>query len=617
MRWYKRKSLQIAAAVGSMAILLAACSSSGNRSAAGGTSASAAKGQGVGGSLCSWAPGTQFYGGENSPGTPKKGGTLTALGVSDVDNALDLNIGYLSYDYSMYELYNRSLYTYPSVHCQQTTPEPDLATGPPTVSSDGLHVTVTIRKGAMWDTNPPRQVSAADVILGLKRACNPTDPFGGTGDFSDVLAGYSSFCDGFGNVSTTSASAQADYINGHQISGAQVDPKDPLTVDFTLLKPTAYLEGVMTLPPFNPAPQEILQALPDSSTVWHYVYSDGPYKIATYNPGQSINFVRNPVWNASTDPIRKAYVDAIDITETGTPEGVFQQVITNSPQADIAWDVNVPPTDIPGLVSNKDSRFSLVTSGGPYYIVWNTASPNNNKALANPVVRQALDYGIDRSLIQQDAGGPAVAPPATHVLTGPTIGYTPDYEDYPYSQAKAKQMLASAGASNMTLKFLYYSSSATLAKNVQTLQNNLSQIGVKVVAVPVTQSDFYSKYLYKPNQAQSGYWDFAIAGWTPDWFNDAAKSYFIPLFTGTTPTTSNFGLFSDQKLGTLIQNALAAPNDSAAGPLWNQADREAMAQAAWDPLYVGNFAKIQGSQVHNCVVAPQLETCSFANVWLS
>jgi peptide/nickel transport system substrate-binding protein len=469
----------------------------------------------------------------------------------------------------------------------------------------------------LFFTTPPRQVTAADAILGLKRACNPTDPFGGTGDFSDVLAGYTTFCNGFANVSTTSASAQAAYINGNQISGAQVDPSNPLTLDLTLLKPTAYLEGIMTLPPFNPAPQEILQAVPDSANVWQYVYSDGPYKISSYNPGQSINFVRNPAWSASSDPIRKAYVDAIAITETGTPQGVFQQVLTNSPQADIEWDANVPGTDIPGELSSKDQRFSMVSSGGPEYIVWNTASPNNNKALANPQVRQALNYGIDRSLIEQDAGGVAVAPPSTHVLTGPTVGYQPNFDDYPYNPTKAKQMLASAGVSNLSLKFLYYATSSTLVKNVQTLQNELSQIGVKVVATPVTQSDFYAKYLYKPNQAQSGYWDFAIAGWTPDWFNDGAKSYFIPLFTGTTPTTSNFGLFNDPKLSTLIQNALAAPNDAAAGPLWHQADEEVMSQAAWDPLYVENFNKIQGAQVHNCVVAPQLETCDFANVWLS
>ena len=67
----------------------------------------------------------------------------------------------------------------------------------------------------------------------------------------------------------------------------------------------------------------------------------------------------------------------------------------------------------------------------------------------------------------------------------------------------------------------------------------------------------------------------------------------------------------------MIDKALAAPNDTAAAPLWHAADQEVMAQAAWAPLYIQNYVKIQGSQVHNCVVSPQLESCSFANVWLS
>jgi len=609
----KRRSLQLGAGVLSLALIAAACGSSGTKS--GGGTPSGTTGNTTG--ACSWAPGLQAYGGENNSGTPKRGGTLTALGRSDVDNALDLNIGYLTYDYSMYQLYNRGLYTFPSAHCQQITPTPDLATAPLKFSADGLHTTVTIRKGAMWDTNPPRQVTAADVVLGLKRACNPVSPFGGTGDFSDVLAGYADFCTAFGNVSATSLSDEVNFINSHQISGAQPDPKDPLTLDITLTKPAAYLEGAMLLPPWNPAPQEVLQALPDSNNVWQYVMSDGPYKIQSYDPGKSIVFVRNPAWNQSSDPTRHAYVDQIQITETSNNAAAYQQVSTNSPTADIMWTAVVPPTNIPGLLQNKDPRFSLISSAGPNYMVWNTQSPNNNKALQNVTVRQALNMAIDRTLLQQDAGGPEIAPGTTHVVTPPTIGSTPNFDPYPYDQAKAKQMLAAAGASNLTLKFLYYTTSAVQPKDLQTLQSNLGAIGIKVVGVPVTEKDFYTKHLYKPAQAKAGDWDFAEAGWIPDWFSDGAKTYFIPLFTGLPPTTSNFGLFDDPKMNTLIQNALNAPNDAASAPLWHQADVEAMAQAAWFPMYISNYAKFQGSQVHNCVTSPAFQTCNFANVWVS
>jgi peptide/nickel transport system substrate-binding protein len=261
----------------------------------------------------------------------------------------------------------------------------------------------------------------------------------------------------------------------------------------------------------------------------------------------------------------------------------------------------------------------MISSAGPEYIVWNTVSPNNNKALQNVNVRQALNMAIDRTLLQQDAGGPQIAPGTTHVITPPTLGSSPNFDLYPYDQAKAKQMLAAAGATNMTLRFLYYTTSTVQSKDLQTLQSNLGAIGVKVVGVPVTESDFYTKHLYKAAQAKAGDWDFAEAGWVPDWFSDGAKTYFIPLFTGAVPpvTPNNYGLFSDPKLNTLIQNALNAPTDAASAPIWHQADQEVMAQAAWFPMYVQNYSKLQGSQVHNCVISPAWETCSFANVWLS
>ena len=191
----------------------------------------------------------------NSGGTPKTGGTLTVLGTSDVDDNLDPNYGYYTLDYVAYQLYERNLYTYPSVLGQTFTLAPDLATAQPTVSDGGLKYSVTIRNGAMWNTSPPRQVTAADVVRGVKRSCNPTFPLAGQPDISDILAGYTTFCNGFAKVSATSAAAQKAYIDGNNISGVTVDPSNPLTVDFTLTKPASYFPGTLNLSWANPVPR--------------------------------------------------------------------------------------------------------------------------------------------------------------------------------------------------------------------------------------------------------------------------------------------------------------------------------------------------------------------------
>ena len=62
----------------------------------------------------------------------------------------------------------------------------------PVISDNGLKQTVTLRSGVMWNTNPPRPVTVADVVRGIKRACNPSPvSFGGMADFEATIKGLS------------------------------------------------------------------------------------------------------------------------------------------------------------------------------------------------------------------------------------------------------------------------------------------------------------------------------------------------------------------------------------------------------------------------------------------
>ena len=83
---------------------------------------------------------------------------------------------------------------------------------------------------------------------------------------------------------------------------------------------------------------ESLNYLPGSAADAQHTIADGPYKVrATCRPGAS-SYVRNPAWKASTDPIRKAYVDAINVTETGNPTTIQQQLQTNTAAASMEFD---------------------------------------------------------------------------------------------------------------------------------------------------------------------------------------------------------------------------------------------------------------------------------------
>lgn len=606
MQRFKRTTLQLGAGLATLALVAAACGSSGSK---GSTS-------NPGGSSSN-SGGTQIFQ-PNSGGTPKSGGTLTMLGTGDVDY-MDPNISYYTIGYLGLRMWSRQLYNYPATEGKTTTAEPDLATAMPNITDGGLKYAVTIRQGADWNTTPPRQVTAADVVRGVMRSCNPVQPFGGQPDFSDILAGYSQFCSGFANVAQNTAAIK-QYMDGHTISGVSVDPSNPQTVIFTLTKPSSYFTDMLTLPPFAPAPVEYMQYLPASNDLAQHTIADGPYQVSSYDPGKTISFVRNPAWKANTDPIRKAYVDKIQVTETGNQTQNEQEIETNSPSADMEFDSFPPVNAVPGLIQNKDPRFNLQStySTNPY-VLFNTVSPNNNGALGKVQVRQALEYALNRNHLIQDAGGPSVSPPLTQILPPGINGSSPTYNMYPYDPTKAKQLLQAAGVSNLTLKFLYRPSSSVSSKMFQTIQADLSQLGITVTGVGVPSADFYTKYLEVPSVAKNGTWDVSLAGWGPDWYGDAAKSFFEPLFDGRIlpPNSSDFGFFNSPTVNNLIDQALKATSASAAASLWHQADVQVMKEAAIFPITDPNQPLMRGSQVHNAIYVPAIQQIDPTNVWLS
>jgi peptide/nickel transport system substrate-binding protein len=600
--------LVIAAIAG---LVLAACSSSSKSSSGGGstptTGASAPPSQAI--------PNQKYA--DNNHGTPVTGGTLTMLGVGDVDY-MDPNASYYSVGYLNLRMWSRSLYTYPAVTGKTTIIQPDLATALPTITNGGKTYSVTIRNGVMWDTSPPRQVTAADVVRGVKRQCNPAQPFAGQTDYSAFIEGYTTFCTAFGKVSGTDATAMGQFLEANNMPGVAVDPSNPQTVVFTLTQPVSYFADILALHAFDPAPVEYDKYVPAGNDLGQNTISDGPYKIQSYTAAKSLTYVRNPVWNASTDPIRKAYVNQIDVSETGNQAGIHQQILTNSSSADMVWDTNAPPTAVPGLLN--DPRLSTQTdfSSNPF-VIFNTASPNNGGALGKVAVRQALDYALNRAHLVQNQSGPQVSPPLTQILPPGIFGSAPSYDLYPNDPSKAKAMLQAAGVSNLTLKFLYRPASQLSSKDFQTIQADLGAIGVTVTGIGVPNADFYTKWLYKPNRAKAGDWDVSLFGWSPDWYGDAAASFFYPLFDGRVlpPSSSDFGLFNDPTLNTIIDQASSAPSPAAAEPLWHKADMEVMSQAAVFPIADPNRAQMHGSQVHNCIYMAVLANCDPTNVWLT
>jgi peptide/nickel transport system substrate-binding protein len=560
----------------------------------------------------------------SSGGTPQKGGTLTMLGTGDVDY-MDPNISYYTTGYLGLRMWARQLLTYPAIEGQQTNVVADLATQVPSTSNGGITdnyqtFTLTIKTGAMWNTNPPRQVTAADAVRGIERTCNPVQPFGGLPDFETLIVGMQTFCSNFAKVKGTVEAIQ-QFLSTNSISGLTVSSSNPETVIYHLTRSATYFVNQLAMPAFSPAPVEFLNYLPASAQLAQHTLSDGPYEIQSYDPAKTLVFVRNSAWNASTDSVRKAYVDKIDVSMTGNGQSIQQQISTNTPAADMGWDTPVPTAAIPNLLATKNPNLILGATYGTFpYVVFNEVSPNNQAVMTKLAFRQALEYGINRTNLIQDDGGPIVSPPLTHVLPPGIVG-SQNLNPYPFNTTKAEQLLASAtGGHHVTLTLIYQAGLQFEASMFQTLQADLGKIGITVKGEGIPNADFFTKYLEVPSVAHAGTWDIALTGWYPDWYGNGGLSFFNPLFSGPPsypPSGSNFGFYNSSATNGLITQGEHATSLSQTASVWAQADAQVMADAPIFPITSPTMPVFHGTQVRSTIFVPNLNQIDPTNVWLT
>ena len=221
----------------------------------------------------------------------KPGGKLTVLAVGDIQHS-DCGQAYYQYDYFFCYATQRPLYSYKPDDGEHMVP--DLASAPPQVSADGKTVTVKIRSGVKFSPPVNRAATSKDVKYAIERMF-----------FNTVQTGYATLY--FNDIK----GAKAGVKPGTTISG--IETPDDQTIVFHLTKPTAGVlaAGALALPGTAPVPEEWAKKF-DAKTPTTYgenQVATGPYMVKNnaagksigWQPGKSLDLVRNPNWDKSTD----------------------------------------------------------------------------------------------------------------------------------------------------------------------------------------------------------------------------------------------------------------------------------------------------------------------------
>jgi peptide/nickel transport system substrate-binding protein len=368
--------------------------------------------------------------------------------------------------------------------------------------------------------------------------------------------------------------------------------------------------------------------VPNSLQLDQHTISDGPYQISSYVAGKSITLVRNPAWKQSTDTLRHDYVAEI-VDTLGVTSAQTQLSELEAGSEDLISDTPLNPSSLPGLESSHDANFAIFPwSTTEPYIVFNLRSPDAGGAMGNVLVRQAVEYGLDKIAVQKAYGGPQVAQVINAVIPPGNIGYE-NYNLYPDNGgqgnvAMCKTDLTKAGYPNGLSLVYEYPNDSTNTRAFTAVQASLAACGITLKGKGEPGSTFFTDMGDSPENNKAGQWDMGQVAWVPDWFGNNGRTTIQALFQGPNCVinTVNYGCYDNPAVNSLINQAEQATSLTAAGVAWHQADVDIMKDAVIVPILSQNFPQLSSPRVRGvgystAIFAPNIGDPDITNVWLA
>lgn len=503
----------------------------------------------------------------SSPAVPGAGGTLHLLSERSVAR-WDPQRLYGGVESALaVRLFTRTLTGYlpPAQGVSQlaTDLRPDLATD---LGSSTDHRTwrFTIRPDVRWEDDRP--VTCEDVRYGISRAFARDQVTGGAPYpilLIDIpLAKSAQGADIPGYAGPYDKTGQSFFDDAVGCSGAT------LTIRLKVAVPD--FPHVVALPVFAPA-----RADRDRGGAGTFdVLSCGPYRLQSpWQPGTGGTFVRNPHWDRSTDLLRRALPDEIEVRES-LPVGQLVGRIADQAEDNTTIAISELPVSIYGQLSADEALRSRVTTPSSGNIDF-LAPSFKRPPMSNPAVRQAFSMATDRTAYAAAADS-ALLRPTFSVLAPIVPGHaevspfgTPPSGD----PAAAAGVLAAAGIATPVPVRVVYRSSPAADAGYAALKVGWERAGFQVQLEPVTD-DYYATV---SSSQSAGAYDVFRSAWLADY---PSASVVLPtLFDGRmnlteTSTGQDVGSFNDDAVNQALEAAAATGDPVARTAAWAQVDQQ-------------------------------------------
>ncbi len=321
------------------------------------------------------------------------------------------------------------------------------------ISDDGLVYTFNIREGMVFHDGTP--ITAEAIVRSMNRPLNPDDP-----SFFDGM--YMYFNQGIDNWESLVA-------------------LDELTVQLTLNEPNATQLLVFTRPDgyiISPS------AMDEYGTeLGLNVAMAGPFKVDRFVPGQEAVLVANEDYWAG-----RPFLDQIIIR--AFPDEASILAALEAGEVDLT--LYAPFTSVPRIQGDEGDGVDIA-QGAPLVNLYMGLNPATVPELENPMVREAINYAIDREAIIEAALNGLAEPPSS-VLAPNDLGYDPSGEAIStYDPELAMSLLADSGVELPISLELSFENNRFWPQVAELIAFDLEAVGFEVTLDRLDTGTFFGK----------------------------------------------------------------------------------------------------------------------------
>ncbi len=380
---------------------------------------------------------------------------------------------------------------------------PEVAQALPSVSADGRSYTFVIRPGFRFSPPSNQAVTAQTFKDSIERTLNPRMKSPVAYVFADI-AGAAAYMAG-----------RAPHISGVVARGN--------TLTIRMVAPAPDLPARTTLPELCAVPSDT----PIDPRGLRVIPSAGPYRVASYTPGQGIVLTRNRNYHGARPHRPQRIVMTVGVSS----RHAIAQVRAGT--ADYALEGEIDRTDGPWLAARYGAGSRAARHGRQQYFV--QAAPqldflalNSQRPLfASRRMRQAVNYAIDRSALARL--GDEYDPLPEHVTEDYLPPGIPGYGDvrgYPL-RPDVRRARALAGHHRGATAVLWTCDFAPCQQQAQIVKTDLAAIGIRLVI-----ETFPDQTLNAKLASAHAPFDIAWLGWIPD-YPDPGAMLNVLLSSGT------------------------------------------------------------------------------------